>query len=126
MFCGVLAPAIGFLNVYPFRFSFVADHFQHHASLALFALFAAGLTLAGRKVAARFRRAANDEAAPAQPAADWTLALPAYAASAVLLATLATISFRQTLTYFDVHTLYRDIIDKNPYSWTAMSNLGRN
>src|SRR5262249_23509080 len=25
---------------------------------------------------------------------------------------------------FDLHSLYGDIIEKNPYSWTAMSNLG--
>ncbi len=42
IFAGVLVPALGFFNVYPFRFSFVADHFQYHASIALIALAAAG------------------------------------------------------------------------------------
>ncbi len=40
IFGGVLVPALGFFNVYPFRYSLVADHFQYHASLALFALAA--------------------------------------------------------------------------------------
>jgi hypothetical protein len=44
LFIGALFPALGFVNVYPFVFSFVADHFQYLASLPLFALVAAGLT----------------------------------------------------------------------------------
>ena len=41
IFGGVLVPALGFVDVYPMRFSFVADHFQYHASIALLALVAA-------------------------------------------------------------------------------------
>ena len=33
-----LVPALGFFNVYPFRYSFVADHFQYLASLGPIAL----------------------------------------------------------------------------------------
>lgn len=36
-----LGPASGFVSIYPFRYSFVADHFQYHASLGPIALFAA-------------------------------------------------------------------------------------
>ena len=32
-FAGTLFPALGFFNVYPMRYSFVADHFQYLASL---------------------------------------------------------------------------------------------
>jgi hypothetical protein len=32
-FAGTLFPALGFFNVYPFQFSFVADHFQYLASI---------------------------------------------------------------------------------------------
>ncbi len=35
-----LAPALGFLDVYPFRYAFVADHFQYLASIGLIALVA--------------------------------------------------------------------------------------
>ena len=35
----------GFLNVSPFVYSFVADHFQHLASLGIISLFSAGVTL---------------------------------------------------------------------------------
>ena len=34
----MLVPALGFFDVYPMRYSFVADHFQYHASPALIAL----------------------------------------------------------------------------------------
>ena len=32
IFAGTLFPVLGFLNVYPFRYSYVADHFQYLAS----------------------------------------------------------------------------------------------
>ena len=41
LFGGTLFPALGFISVYPFRYSFVADHFQYHASLAIFVAAAA-------------------------------------------------------------------------------------
>ena len=43
-FAGTLFPALGFLNVYPFRYSFVADHFQYLASISVLALLAAGVS----------------------------------------------------------------------------------
>ena len=38
-FTATLFPVLGFFNVYPFRFSFVADHFQYLACIAPIALF---------------------------------------------------------------------------------------
>jgi hypothetical protein len=55
IFGGVLVPALGFFNVFPFLFSFVADHFQYHASLALIALAAATLVLAAHRFLPRAR-----------------------------------------------------------------------
>jgi protein O-mannosyl-transferase len=40
-FAVALSPALGFFNVYPMRYSFVADHFQYFASLGLIVPFAA-------------------------------------------------------------------------------------
>ena len=40
--CG-LFPALGFFDVYPFKFSFVADHFAYHALPVAAAAVAAGL-----------------------------------------------------------------------------------
>ena len=50
-----VAPALGFFNVYPFRYSLVADHFQYQAAIALIALAAAGLTLIGQNLPRRSR-----------------------------------------------------------------------
>ena len=43
-FTGTLFPALGFVNVFPFIYSFVADHFQYLASLGIIVPFAAGMT----------------------------------------------------------------------------------
>ncbi len=42
-FVGTLSPALGFANVFPMRYSFVADHFQYLACIGPIALFCAGL-----------------------------------------------------------------------------------
>ena len=48
-FCGTLFPVLGFLNVYPFIYSFVADHFQYLASLGIIVPVAGAATVvAGR------------------------------------------------------------------------------
>jgi hypothetical protein len=44
-FSGTLVPVLGFFNVYPFRFSFVADHFQCLASLGLLVPVSAALAV---------------------------------------------------------------------------------
>ena len=41
-FAGTLGPALGFVNVFPMRYSFVADHFQYLAGVGLMALAARG------------------------------------------------------------------------------------
>ena len=43
-FAGTLFPALGFVDVYPFLYSFVADHFQYLACLGLIVPICSGLT----------------------------------------------------------------------------------
>jgi tetratricopeptide (TPR) repeat protein len=106
LFCGTLFPVLGFLNVYPFRYSFVADHFQYLACIAPLTLAAAGITLAIKKVQfANFCR---------MPALfEFLLAL-----------TFAVMTWKQAHMYSDFLTLWRTTIDRNASSWMAHTNLG--
>jgi tetratricopeptide (TPR) repeat protein len=104
LFAGILAPALGFVDVYPFRYSYVADHFQYHASTALLALAAAGGSRLWASLGATGRRLAG-------------------AAAIALLAGLGAATAAQCRIYRDLETLYRDTIAKNPGAWNAYLNL---
>ena len=100
-----LGPALGFFNVYPMRYSFVADHFQYLSS-------AAGLLLLIAAARAALRRLAQ---APA-----W---LPA-SALAVVAALLALQTRSYLPAYTDTTSLWSDVLSKNPKAWIAHNNLG--
>jgi protein O-mannosyl-transferase len=105
-FTAALFPALGFFNVYPFRYSFVADHFQYLASIGPITAAAAGLTIGGRLVKERLRRAAQ-------------IAVPC-----LLLPALFLLSWSQSGMYADAATLYQTTIHRNPDCWMAQYNLG--
>ena len=105
VFAGTLFPALGFVNVYPFIFSYVADHFQYQASLGIIVLGAAGLTLAAGRLPGSVR---------------WL----GPAGAGFLLATLGALTWRQCGIYRDAGTLYRATLDRNPACWMAHTNLG--
>jgi len=97
-------PALGFFDVYAFRYSFVADHFQYLASIGLLILAVqAGLRLV--------------DAAGARDAV-W----PRVAGSCVVLL-LAGLSFTQARAYHDLPTLWGDTVSKNPDSWIGHHSL---
>jgi tetratricopeptide (TPR) repeat protein len=104
-FVGTLFPVLGFCNVYPFLFSFVADHFQYLASLGVIVLFSSGAALL-------FARWGIGE--------HWigrtTCLLP--------LVALGTLTWQQSRVYVDGETLYRTTIQENPGWWLAYNNLG--
>ena len=103
-FLVTLFPALGFVDVYPFRYSFVADHFQYLASAGPIALAAAGIAAACDHLGARNR-------------------LLPLALCGLLLATLGTLTWRQGWMYSDLETFYRTIIARNPACWMAYDNL---
>ena len=104
VFAGTLFPVLGFLNVYPFRYSYVADHFQYLATLGIIVPAAAGLTiLAGRL----------------SPGKLGAIALPA-----VLVAALGLATSRQSAAYRDYETLFRETLARNPGSALVHNNLG--
>ncbi len=98
LFCGTLFPALGFVNVYPMRYSFVADHFQYHAAIAMIVLVASGLSY----VKGRMR----------------------WAISGALVAGLGFLTWNQAHIYKDAETLWRDTLAKNPGSWMVWTNVG--
>ena len=100
VFAVTLAPALGFVDVYPMRYSFVADHFQYHAAIAPLALAAAAI--ATRIV----DRRARDVLAVA------------------ILGVLAVLTWRQGGIYRDLPTLWEDTLAKNPGAQMAHVNLG--
>ena len=103
LFVGTLFPALGFVNVYPFRYSFVADHYQYLACLGPLALAAGGAAWLARKF--RFAR------------------LAAAAGFAVLVG-LAGLTFRQSALYRDPETLWSATAELNPGSFVVQGNLG--
>lgn len=105
LFVGSLFPALGFFNVYPFVFSFVADHFQYLASLGFIATATAAAAVALT-------------AAP-----PWTRAAGRVLV-AVVVAGLALLANRQGRLYIDNETLFRATVARNPQAWMAYQILG--
>jgi len=107
-FGGTLFPALGFFNVYPFVFSYVADHFQYLAMMGVIGLAAAAL----EKIDAIFCRVRTRRRA-------------ASTVSVVILCVLGILTWRQCRIYRDPETLYRATLAKNPDCFLARNNLGK-
>jgi tetratricopeptide (TPR) repeat protein len=104
-FVTALSPMLGFIPLYTFYYSYVADHYQYLACLGPIALAAGGWT---RFIEIR------------QIAAGAQMALVA-----VLLLVLGVLTFRQCEVYRGPETLWMDTLRKNPESWVARANLAR-
>jgi len=105
-FAGTLFPALGFFNVFPMGYSFVADHFQYLASIGPLALFAAALKTSFLKMPVRLKAA------------------EAVVICAVLCM-LGALVWQQSQIYKNEETLWRDTLVKNPRSLFAHMNLGK-
>src|SRR5439155_1124618 len=103
-FVATLSPVLGFILLYTFRYTFVADHYQYLACIGPIALASAALI----NLADAFERSR-------------TLIL-----SAVLcmVAVLAALTWRQAAMYGDIETLWRTTLARNPDCWMAHNNLG--
>ncbi|HVE17389.1 MAG TPA: tetratricopeptide repeat protein [Chthoniobacterales bacterium] len=101
-FVGTLFPALGFINVYPFLYSFVADHFQYLAGIAPIAVAAAGISIFLER---------------------WPAAARLAVCSLAVLG-LGALTWRQSEAYTDVRTSWETTIARNPKAWLAFNNLG--
>ncbi|MBW2697627.1 MAG: tetratricopeptide repeat protein [Deltaproteobacteria bacterium] len=104
-FVANLAPMLGFIPLFTFWYTFVADHYQYVASIGPIALFAGGIAHAQRR---------------------WDVPWPwIVGGSVMLLLALGGSTFQQSRIYENRETLWQDTIAKNPRSWMAHTNLGR-
>src|SRR5215475_2629994 len=103
-FVATLSPVLGFIMLYTFRYTFVADHYQYLACIGPIALVSAGLvTLTNSvKYGPRFL----------------------FALGILVLGTLGLLTWRQSASYRDSETLWRTTIARNPGCWMAEANLG--
>jgi protein O-mannosyl-transferase len=104
-FIACLLPVLGFFDIFYFRFSYVADHFQYLASISLIALVAS----AGVKVCERIRRSEGEFG---------------MVMASITVMVFGTLTFQQEFAYRTVETIWRDTIAKNPGAWLAHNNLG--
>ncbi len=100
IFLGMLFPALGLIDVYPMRYSFVADHFQYHATAAVFALFASCSASFFSKRKKLFQ---------------------GFCLIIVLCLTFLTMGYAPTFNSSEA--LWKRAIDVNPNSWMAHNNL---
>jgi tetratricopeptide (TPR) repeat protein len=104
-FIGTLFPALGFVNVYPFRYSFVADHYQYLAGVGIIVIASAGVAM----LLGRWR---------------WWQRPAGNVLCVALLAALAVLTWRQCRMYHDAETLWQATLARNPACFVAYSNLG--
>lgn len=105
-FSAALFPVLGFFNVYPFRYSFVADHFQYLACIGPVGLLAAGIEWVFRFIDKNLRRFIRPMI------------------YIIILLALSVLTMKQSSMYTDAEILYRTTIKKNPVCWMAYDNLG--
>ena len=117
-FAGTLFPALGFFDVYAMQYSYVADHFQYHASAGPLAGMAALLILGYRAVLRRFF------SEPQRGRTSVPASVGACLAALPILIALGAGTWSQAGVYRDLETFWRDAIAKNPRAWNAHNNLG--
>ena len=105
LFLGTLFPALGFVNVYPFVFSFVADHFAYVPSLAVAAAAAASLALLRSRLQGPAGRGLE-------------------VACVALVGTLGVLTWRESRIYRDARTLFEATLARNPGCYLCLNNLG--
>ncbi len=98
-------PVIGFIMLFTFRYTFVADHYQYLASIGPIALASAGVaTLAGAFKGSREL---------------------IFGTALCVIVTLTVLTWRQSAMYGDIETLWRTTLLRNPDCWMAYNNLGK-
>ncbi|HEX3420701.1 MAG TPA: tetratricopeptide repeat protein [Candidatus Udaeobacter sp.] len=103
-FVATLCPVLGFVMLFTFRYTFVADHYQYLACIGPIALASAGIANLSDK-------------SPQYRGVIVSIAL-------LIVAGLGTLTWRQAATYANIETLWRTTLARNPECWMAHTNLG--
>jgi Flp pilus assembly protein TadD len=103
-FVATLSPVLGFVMLFTFRYTFVADHYQYLACIGPIALATAGIV----SLADTFKQ----------------YRAVIVSAALFLVASLGALTWRQAGTYSDIETLWRTTLARNPECWMAHTNLG--
>ncbi len=107
LYCGILFPALGFFKIYPQRYSWVADHFQYHASMAMVPALVAAVILLARRFS------------------PFSAARTVGLTSALLvLAIAAGLTWSYSFNFRTNQRLFERVVELNPASWAARNNLG--
>lgn len=123
IYVGMLVPALGFVNVYPMRYSYVADHFQYHAAAAMIALIVGVLGALSHRFFPDLKPEPTSEKS-ALPA-ELTPSPAPYVLGGVLVLLLSLIALRHARVFDNSISLWEDTIEKNPRCWMAYNNLSR-
>ena len=103
-FVATLSPVLGFIMLFTFRYTFVADHYQYLACIGPIALASAGIIGFSEKFT-QYR-------------------VVIVTAALLLIGSLSKLTLRQAATYSDIETLWRTTLVRNPQSWMAHTNIG--
>jgi len=106
-FVATLSPVLGFIMLYTFRYTFVADHYQYLACIGPIALACAGISSLANAFRDRGRRRRL-----------------LFGAAVCVVAALAMLTWRQSAMYADIEALWRTTLARNPSCWMAHNNLG--
>lgn len=105
MFLSLLAPALGFINIYFMRFSYVSDHFQYFGSSVAIAAVVSAITALFARLKVSMRKRVE--------IIFW---------SGVLLAFIAG-TWKHSSMYDGLETLWTETLERNPDAWLAHHNL---
>ncbi|HWB59666.1 MAG TPA: tetratricopeptide repeat protein, partial [Chthoniobacteraceae bacterium] len=103
-FVATLSPMLGFIMLYTFLYSFVADHYQYLACLGPIALISAGIVKLAQS-SPKYRPVI-------------------YAGASAIVLVLAWLTYLQCGIYHDSKTIWADTLEKNPDSLLANFDLG--
>jgi protein O-mannosyl-transferase len=103
-FVATLSPVLGFIMLFTFRYTFVADHYQYLACIGPIALASAGIVTLSDKFT-QYRAVI-------------------VGAALLIVASLGALTWRQAATYADIETLWRTTLARNPECWMAHTNIG--